>query len=192
MRKEAYSYNRGTPVDKLLTFWRVKVIQKYLILNSDVCDLGSGREGYFLKKIQDLIKSGVGLDVEPDMQFCNDKITFKKTDLNEEFPLVSESFDIVTSLAVIEHMENSRLFMSEANRILRKKGTLILTTPATYSRWVLELLCILHLVSADEVHDHKHYFSETELMQLVSRAGFLEIKIKKFQFSFNMLIIAKK
>lgn len=53
----------------------------------------------------------------------------KQCDFNEKLPFNSKSFDAVISLEVIEHLEKSEYFLKEINRILKKEGVLILSTP---------------------------------------------------------------
>lgn len=50
-------------------------------------------------------------------------------DLNEPLPYADASFDVVYSTEVIEHIESHRMFISEASRVLRDGGFLIITTP---------------------------------------------------------------
>jgi 2-polyprenyl-3-methyl-5-hydroxy-6-metoxy-1,4-benzoquinol methylase len=49
--------------------------------------------------------------------------------LNEPLPYDDASFDVVLSVEVIEHLEGHRNFISEAARVLKPGGSLILTTP---------------------------------------------------------------
>lgn len=49
--------------------------------------------------------------------------------LNEPLPYDDASFDVVVSTEVIEHIEGHRNFVSEAGRVLRDGGVLVLTTP---------------------------------------------------------------
>jgi SAM-dependent methyltransferase len=44
-------------------------------------------------------------------------------------PYPSESFDLVTSTEVIEHLENPRRFFREVARVLKPGGQIILSTP---------------------------------------------------------------
>ena len=50
-------------------------------------------------------------------------------DLNERFPVESEAFDVVTAGEVIEHMLDEGAFLDECHRVLKKGGTLVVTTP---------------------------------------------------------------
>ena len=67
--------------------------------------------------------------------FINNKFDYTGLDINDvdftvdKLDIDDESFDFVVSLAVIEHMKDPSLFLSEVNRVLKKDGFFYLTTP---------------------------------------------------------------
>jgi len=54
---------------------------------------------------------------------------FVRCDLNFPLELEDESFDLIISLETIEHLYNPNQYMAELNRMLKKNGLLILSTP---------------------------------------------------------------
>jgi SAM-dependent methyltransferase len=51
-------------------------------------------------------------------------------DLNEDFAgMVGSTFEVVTSLEVIEHLENPRAFLRQCRRVLVPSGIVLITTP---------------------------------------------------------------
>ena len=50
-------------------------------------------------------------------------------DFNKELKFKNNSFDLVISTEVIEHLENKYLFFKEIKRILKPNGTFIFSTP---------------------------------------------------------------
>jgi hypothetical protein len=48
------------------------------------------------------------------------------------------------------------------------------------------------IAQTEDIHEHKKYFSEAELVALFEGVGFLQVKFRKFEFGFNNLIVAKK
>lgn len=68
------------------------------------------------------------LDINPQ-NFLVEEVKCHKGNLNEKFPFEDESYDVVISIEGIEHLENQYGFASEINRILKKGGYLILSTP---------------------------------------------------------------
>jgi len=72
----------------------------------------------------------------------------KDVDLNAPLPYAKESFDVVYSLEVIEHIEGHSNMISEAARVLKPGGWFLLTTPNLHrliSRFHFAL-CGVHLV----------------------------------------------
>jgi SAM-dependent methyltransferase len=48
-------------------------------------------------------------------------------------PLSNESFDIVLSVQVLEHVDDVKMYLAEANRLLGKEGLLLLST---HGQWI--------------------------------------------------------
>lgn len=96
----------------------------------DVGCAGGGLSKLFAEKVQKVH----AIDVLPDSisiaQTFNDSfnITYEVRDVLEK-PFAPESFDCITFLETIEHVENPALFFREFHRILKNKGHLILSTP---------------------------------------------------------------
>ena len=90
------------------------------------------------------------------------EILLKNHDIEsiKELPFAGNEFDIVTMLAVFEHLEpgNIQRVFSEVYRVLKKDGLLILTTPAVWSDRLLRVMAILNLVSKEEISEHKSIF----------------------------------
>jgi 2-polyprenyl-3-methyl-5-hydroxy-6-metoxy-1,4-benzoquinol methylase len=68
-------------------------------------------------------------DIRPRPELLPASILWLQTDLNNVIPVPDNSFNIVVSTEVIEHLENPRAIFREFYRLLRPKGVLIVTTP---------------------------------------------------------------
>lgn len=109
-------------------------------------------------------------------------------ELEDTMPFDSEYFDVVTMLAVIEHIEPKRLVkvLSEINRILRPGGMYVVTTPAVWTAGLLRFMARLRLVSPVEIEEHKAAYSHFRISSILQEANFSLVNL---QFGyFEMLI----
>jgi len=65
-------------------------------------------------------KEYYGLDIEPGADY--------KKDLNKPFNL-NKKFDVIIAGELIEHLENTGIFLENVKRHLKKEGVFFLTTP---------------------------------------------------------------
>ena len=103
--------------------------------NLSLLELGCG-DGNLLEKIQ---ADGTNVRGTTFRKQCDDYIRGREypaslvveegVDLNLRLPYEDESFDVVYSTEVIEHLECHRMFVSEQARVLRPGGWLVMTTP---------------------------------------------------------------
>ena len=189
-----YSHFEGREpfFEKILSRWRTGLARKYIPANSRILDLGCGFTGSFLKKIENNISHGVGVDVSVSKELNSPKLELIEHDLNDPLPFSDDNFDIVTSLANLEHLNKPDQYLNETYRVLKPGGKLLLTTPSLWAKPVLELLSRLGLISRREIEDHKNYFSKKILASLCKKAGFSSISHRYFQFGMNNFLYAKK
>jgi 2-polyprenyl-3-methyl-5-hydroxy-6-metoxy-1,4-benzoquinol methylase len=183
---------KDTFLDRFLRNWRINAVKRHIGSQKAVCDLGCGKEGIFLRKISGIIKSGVGFDMEVNER-QEGNIVIREANLDNGVPLDDNSQDCVTSLAVIEHIDRHEDFAREIFRILKPGGRCILTTPAPRARVIWEFLVKCKLINlSEDIHEHKKYFLDWELVDLFKKAGFSKVYSQKFQFGFNNLIVADR
>lgn len=92
-------------------------------------DTGCGR-GEFLYNFKELGLIVNGIDCEQCSSNFLKNIEVRYTDLEKgAIPFDDETFDIVFSKSVIEHMQNPSVFFMEVHRILKKGGIAIIMTP---------------------------------------------------------------
>jgi 2-polyprenyl-3-methyl-5-hydroxy-6-metoxy-1,4-benzoquinol methylase len=159
-----------------------------------ICDIGCGPSGEFLKTISSFINFGFGFDKNINF-YKNSRIDLKKIDFDKKgIPLGEETVDVVTMLAVLEHLENPKNILRETFRILKTNGFLILTTPSSRAKPILDFLAKLRLINKEAISEHKKYYSLEELENLFLNTSFRKenINLKYFEFGFNILAIIKK
>ena len=183
---------RGPFLEKILRKVRTDKVSKYIDLIDNICDIGCGYNAYFLNKISNKIKKGYGIDKKIG-KCSNNKLILIENKLLKTLPFKDDYFDIVTLIAVIEHLDYPEHIISEVHRILKPGGLLILTTPTKESKKIIDFLTYkLNLLSKEQISDHKYYWNKSDLMSLLSKCGFNKMEFKYFELMMNCLVSAKK
>lgn len=86
----------------------------------------------------------------------------RQGDATRGIPFDDASFDLVTALDVIEHVDDDEAILREAYRVARPRGILAISTPAFQALWSYN----------DEINGHKRRYAPRELRARVERAGF--------------------
>lgn len=77
-------------------------------------------------------------------------------------PHPDDSFDLVTLLDVIEHVDDDQTLLAEARRVIAPGGSLFVTVPAYTWMWGAQ----------DEIAHHKRRYTRRQLRDSLVRAGF--------------------
>lgn len=182
------------PVDRLIRKFRKRAVLKYLSGRKDfvLLDAGCGRQATLGWNIRHKCKKYMGVDRDiPPVTISN--LQFLKGTVEDVFPsLPPESVDVVTALALIEHLDNPQDFVKQCLRVLKPGGVLMLTTPPPVSEPVLELISKLKIINGDEIDEHKNYFNKKTLTQLLNKCEFRTVCAKPFLFGFNLLVVGEK
>lgn len=101
-------------INRLLVYLK----RNQILEGSKLLDVGSGDKSFY----DVCIKKGVNTD---EIDGVREGINFEK----DKLPYESNSYDFVYFCAVIEHLYDSNLILSEIYRVLKKGGTLITITP---------------------------------------------------------------
>ncbi|NTV55083.1 MAG: class I SAM-dependent methyltransferase [Candidatus Moranbacteria bacterium] len=180
-------------LDRLLCQLRFRRVAGMIRDRSNVLDVGCGYRGELLRTLSPRIASGRGIDVSVDDSVSAGNVELVGGDLSEGLPFPDATFDVVVSLANIEHLEDSESVVREIYRVLKPGGTLLLTTPTKKAKPVLEFLAYtLHVISEREIRDHKRYFSGDELGRICRDCGFSEWSYRTFQCGMNGFLVSKK
>lgn len=193
-RKKSHFQGKEPILEKFLQELRFRKVIAFVNNNDRVLDLGCGYKGALLKKLSPKIEEGLGIDISvTNKKICSNITLISEKKGNTNIP--SNHFDLVVSLAVIEHLENPLRILKTAYKSLKKNGTLLITTPSPIAKPILEFLAFkIGVVSKQEIRDHKKYYNKKELSDLLVTCGFKSknIKIKNFLFGVNTFAIAKK
>jgi SAM-dependent methyltransferase len=86
----------------------------------------------------------------------------------------NEKFDCIIFCEVLEHIEDDRAFLKQANDLLATRGQLVLSVPARQKFWAKD----------DEIAGHYRRYEKQDLYEKLTEAGFSEIKIASYGFPF--------
>jgi 2-polyprenyl-3-methyl-5-hydroxy-6-metoxy-1,4-benzoquinol methylase len=182
-------------LEPILRKIRLKQVLPYLrqYPNCKLLDIGCGWEAKLLLSVEPYIDSGIGVDFKAPA-ICTEKIQTFSLMLQDKLPFEDRSFDFITMLAVMEHLENDEAVLRECARLLRPGGGLLITVPSWYAKPLLEFLSYrLNLINPAEIRDHKRYYDREELADLAGTIENLEVKEHAyFQWRFNNRLFCQR
>lgn len=130
-----------------------------------ILDVGCGTG----KNMEELSHLGSvwGVDISSEaLSFCKKRglVQVKKGEA-EHLPFKQESFDIVSVLDVLEHVDD-RAAIKEIKRVLKNNGFIVITVPAfswLWSKW-------------DEILSHKRRYAKKQLEEVLMEEGYQIIR----------------
>lgn len=147
----------------------------------DIIDLGTA-DGRMLYSIKKTFPESRCIGVELNQELVNfGKLHFPEIEIVQgdihviDFP--DKSFDVALLTAVIEHVTAPEKALSEANRILKHGGLLVLTSPDPF--WEYLATIVGHLKDGQ----HNKVMTISQLSNLIKQNGFTVLKTKKFMLS---------
>lgn len=112
-----------------VNFLLESVISKFSGLpKGKILDLGCG-DGDYSKRLKDLGFDVIAGDIDLVRFKYKNEIEFEHCDITKELPFADNTFDYVLMAEVVEHLRNPYTVIPEINRIIKKNGSLILSTP---------------------------------------------------------------
>ena len=130
--------------------------------NPTILDVGCGT-GANLKMLKAFGKAE-GVDISPQaVEFCHQRgLDSVRLGAAEQLPYESDSFDVVTALDVVEHLDDDVAGLREMRRVLHRNGRLLLFVPAFMFLWGVQ----------DDVSNHRRRYTLPSLLKAVEAAGF--------------------
>jgi len=107
--------------------------KKFIRRNHTCLDAGCG-EGFGANTLSNFAKKVIAIDANKKAiahakkKYSVPNLIFKSADVTN-LPFKENTFDFIISSQVIEHIKNEKKYLSELKRVLKKTGTLIISTP---------------------------------------------------------------
>ncbi len=104
-----------------------------------------------------------GVDVSDDaLEFCRKKGLKVHKGLAEKLPFADESFDVVTALDVVEHLDDDVSGLKEMHRVLKTGGQTLIFVPAFMWLWGVQ----------DDISNHRIRYTKAQIVERLQSAGF--------------------
>lgn len=128
----------------------------------NILDVGCGT-GANLEMLSEF-GAAKGVDVSADaLAFCRERGLEKvKLGAAEALPYGDKSFDLVTGLDVVEHLDDDLAGLKEMRRVLRPEGRALVFVPAFMFLWGVQ----------DDISNHRRRYTMKELKRVIRAAGF--------------------
>jgi len=171
-------------------------------------DLGSG-DGTLTSQIAGVVHTTdvFGIDCNRESAFKAKERGFSAVvaDLNNRFPFGEAIFDVIAANQVLEHLWNTDNFFREINRVLKKGGYAVISTPNLSSLHSIFFILlgqqtpVIHLTDRQvgnflrgvKTHGHYKAFNIPSLVDLSEYYGFSLDAIGGFGFYFLPLFLQK-
>ena len=147
-----------------------------------VLDLGCGA-GRFVKALQELGADAVGVEIaEGALERARRNVPGADLRLVEpdgSFPLGHGEVDLVWCSEVLEHVADTTSFLTEARRVLRRDGRLLVTVPdhGLVRRTALALL--RYEAHYDPLGQHLRFYTRRSLAAALAATGFEDVAISR-------------
>jgi len=162
------SLGSSHPIDVASRKMAIKAVTKYLAANpqSTILEIGCS-SGFLLEELANTFPSAsiTGADVVKEPLYRLHKKLPKLPLLRFDLlscPLPKESFDIIIMLNVLEHIGDDKLALSNAYKLLKPGGLIVIEVPA--GPYLFD--------SYDRELQHFRRYSSSELLSKLNQAGF--------------------
>jgi len=147
---------------KILTSFVADICRRVTDRRPRILDVGCGTGANLLMLSQ--FGDAEGVDISEDaLAFCRERGLEKvKLGAGEALPYDDGTFDLVTGLDVVEHMDDDLAGLREMRRVLRPGGRVLLFVPTFMFLWGVQ----------DDVSNHRRRYRLPELQRVLEQAGF--------------------
>lgn len=149
-----------------------------------ILDIGCG-SGVFVEYLKNFNSNIFGIDISPQilalLRQRNKGIQVAAADA-ARLPLKDNSFDLISLIDVLEHMDDDRKLISDIGRLLKPCGILLLSVPAYNALYG----------NHDRLYGHKRRYRRRQLANTLRDEGFEIIRATYFQPAFVLPLWIKR
>ena len=194
-------YSKFSKEEYCLENWRLSMLKRiFSTVNKEkvkaYLDIGCGATGYTTiegAKRNKWLSFGADISIEAMLRAKNLAKKQGVEDLTgfvvcsaESLPFKDATFDFVSAISLLEHLENDEKVIKEVSGILEKKGSFYVCVPNTYWRMWLFLWPIYFYF--DRKIGHKRHYSVEDLTKKMKKDGF---EIEKVFYNGHLIKLAQ-
>lgn len=137
------------------------LVETHVAAGSSILDVGCGT-GFILERLRDRYEVHGLDDAAIAVEFCHSKgLSFVERGILGQARLSRDSYDLVTLLDVIEHVDDDVGILRSAKDVLAPGGQVLVTVPALSMLWS----------NHDVVHHHRRRYDRPMLTRALRSAG---------------------
>jgi 2-polyprenyl-3-methyl-5-hydroxy-6-metoxy-1,4-benzoquinol methylase len=175
-------------IDRAIRYLRIRQVRRHITDGRSVLDVGCS-DGSLFVALADRISRGVGVD--PRLMGSQHDGRFRY--IADGFPtnaLDSERFDVITMLAVLEHVPDEELpeWADACALLLAPHGIVIATVPDPRVDQLLHILIRLRLIAGMATHEH-HGADPNAIPAVFADRGLTLRARRRFEFGLNNLFV---
>lgn len=179
-------------IEAIIRYARLGAVERWLRPAKRWADLGCHPAYALLKGHPALAERAWGLDLTV-ADGRDGTIELMRRDITKTLPFEDSSLDLVTALAVLEHIDTPQQVLAEIRRCLSSGGRLIVTTPSHWGIVIHAWMLRQGLVKDVELDEHRDFGMTPALLAGWAREAGLEVDYcGSFELGINVLLVARK
>jgi 2-polyprenyl-3-methyl-5-hydroxy-6-metoxy-1,4-benzoquinol methylase len=178
-------------LDRLLQRWRIAKTRPFIAQGARVLDIGCS-DGALFRQLSKRIGKGVGIDYDLDAGIEKENVELVPGTFPESLAS-RDPFDVITLLAVLEHVPRERqdILARGCALYLKPGGVLVVTTPEPAVDRILDTLKFLRLIDGMSLEEH-YGFEPRDTPAIFASHGLRLREWRKFQLGLNNLFVFER
>ncbi len=164
--------------------------KKYVPKRAKLLDIGCGSGGFSHYVPKSVSYFGIDAQLRWPKKIKN----FGVAKIGKKYPMFvqEDSFDCIVSLAVIEHLSDPLILITESQKYLKNNGVLILTTPHPIGRFWHDYGAKIGWFSHEASEEHEQFIDLRFMNKMLNGTKMKLINYRRFLFGFNQIFVLKK
>jgi hypothetical protein len=179
--------------DRALQAWRIAKVRKFIPHGAKILDIGS-EDGALFRRLGPMVGAGsMGVDPTLKETLIVNGFALEPGFFPMAMPPSVGQFDVVTMLAVLEHIPESEYdtLREGCRKYLRPGGKLLITVPSPQVDIILKWLTFLRLIDGMSLEEH-HGYKILHTQEIFRPPHFRLIRYKAFQLGLNNVFVFER